>query len=233
MHLHAVNLALARVRGGREKGVTVENLQADSLQSGSRRQDQNGFSLIEMILVVAIIFIVSAMAIIALQPTWQQYKANAATQQVKEALRQAREYAISQRRTVAVSFSNDAFGNPQVVLNLYTVANQVESLDNTPFLTLPIESTVKFTTFGNLPDTPDAFGDSSALDFNNTAYATGTILKFQSDGTFTDVVGTPINGSIFIGIPGMPNTARAITILGSTGRIKSWSGANQAGWFQQ
>jgi len=186
-----------------------------------------------MMIVVAIIFVIAGMSIIALQPSLQQFRANAAMGQVKEALRQGHEYAISQRRTVAVTFTNDLYGNSEIVLNDYTVSNGVEALNNTPFLTVPIEPSVTFRLFNAMPDTPDHFGNQGPLAFNGTAYAAGTILKFQSDGTFTNVVGTPINGSVFMGIQNMPASARAVTILGSTGRIKGWSGANGQGWLQQ
>jgi len=193
----------------------------------------NGFSMVEVLVVVAILMIVSAITVVALQPTLQNFRASDAEGQVKSTLRQAREYAVSQRRTVAVSFATDAFGNPEMKLNLYTVAAGVQVLNNVPFQTVPLEPTVQFALFPALPDTPDKFGNASALCFNGAAYAAGTVIEFQSDGTFTNGAGTPINGSIFMGIPNYPTTARAVTILGATGRIKGWTGADGASWSQQ
>lgn len=184
-------------------------------------------------IVVVIGFVVAAMAITQLQPALQDFQASAAEDTVKSTLRQAREYAISQRRTVAVSFKNDAFGDAEVVLNLYNVVSGVQTLNNTPFMSVPINRRVQFTRVGALPDTPDNFGACAALCFNGAGYATGTIIEFQSDGTFTDGTGTPINGSIFMGMLATPSTARAITILGSTGRIKSWTGTSGVNWVQQ
>lgn len=191
-----------------------------------------GFSVIEMMLVVLVIFIVTAMAMIALQPTWQQFKANAGSAQVKGALRQARELAIAQRTEVSVAFGADAYGDEEVTLNEYVVKNGIMTPGAAPYLTLPIEPSVTYQVYTALPDTPDNFGNKSALYFNGAAYTTGTTLLFQSDGTFTDAAGVPINGSIFIGIGTIPSTGRAITILGTTGRIKSWA-SNGIGWFQQ
>jgi prepilin-type N-terminal cleavage/methylation domain-containing protein len=218
----------------REKGVKVKTRQSFSRQTARRpRSAQAGFSLTEMMIVVVIGFVVATMAITQVQPALQDFRAGAAEDTVKSTLRQAREYAVSQRRTVAVSFANDAFGDAEVVLNLYTVANGIQSLNTTPFLAVPINRSVQFMKEGGLPDTPDNFGACAALCFNGAGYATGTIIEFQSDGTFTDGTGTPINGSIFMGMQGSPNTARAITILGSTGRIKSWTGASGMNWVQQ
>lgn len=217
----------------REKGVTVKTAESFSGQPALRRRSsQAGFSLIEMMIVVVVGFIVATMAVTQLQPALQDFQASAAEDTVKSTLRQAREYAISQRRTVAVTFGTDAQGDAEVVLNLYTVVNGVQSLNNTPFLVVPINRRVQFVKFG-LPDTPDQFGACAALCFNGAGYAAGTIIEFQSDGTFTNGTGNPINGSIFMGMLTLPATARAITILGSTGRIKSWTGASGVNWVQQ
>jgi type II secretory pathway pseudopilin PulG len=228
-----VQILRSALRARWEKGVKVKTRQSFSLQTElQRRSSQAGFSLTEMMIVVLVGMVVTAMAIVQLQPALQDFRASAAEDTVKSTLRQAREYAISQRRTVAVSFANDAFGDAEVVLNLYTVANGVQALNNTPFLTVPINRSVQFMQEG-LPDTPDKFGNCAALCFNGAGYAAGTIIEFQSDGTFTNGTGTPINGSIFMGMQGVPATARAITILGSTGRIKSWTGTSGINWVQQ
>jgi len=45
-------------------------------------------------------------------------------------------------------------------------------------------------------------------------------LVFMSTGGLVDANGNPISGTVFLGIPGKPATARAVTVLGSTGRIR-------------
>lgn len=222
-----------RALGG-EKGVTVKTRRSSSLQTMCRhRSAQSGFSLTEMMIVVAVGIAITAMAMVQLNPTLQDFRASSANDQVKSTLRQAREYAISQRRTVAVTFTTDAYGDPEIQLNDYTVSFGVQAMNPTPLLLVPLSSKVQFILFNNLPDTPDNFGNKAALCFGGNAYAVGSILKFQSDGTFTDISGNIINGSIFVGIPNQPMTARAVTILGSTGRIKSWTGASGNMWVQQ
>jgi hypothetical protein len=51
-------------------------------------------------------------------------------------------------------------------------------------------------------------------------------MKFTPSGTFIDAGNTLVNGTIFLGTPGNPMTARAVTILGATGRIRQyhWNG---------
>lgn len=192
------------------------------------RHKEGGFTLIEMVVVVVIIMVILAMAILELQPTVQQFRANAGMDQVKGAMRQARELAISQRRTIVVQF----VGNNTIELFQVVEPGNVRAVN--PFLTLPIENTVSFQTFAGEPDTPDAYGIPAVpagIDFNGVVGGPPIGMQFQSDGTFTDANGVPINGSIFLGIPNVKTSSRAVTILGPTGRIHAWHGTGLS-WFQ-
>ena len=195
------------------------------------RISASGFSMIELLVVIAVIFIISGMALFQLQPTWQQSESNAAVDQVKSTLRLARETAISQRRTIAVQFS----GNNTILLYQFAVVGTTSTIATTPFLTLPIEKNVTFITFNGMPDTPDAYGlpgGGSGIMFEGVVGGPPSGMEFQSDGTFTDGTGLPINGTVFMGLTGIPATARAVTVLGNTGRVRAYHGTG-TGWFQQ
>ncbi len=45
---------------------------------------------------------------------------------------------------------------------------------------------------------------------------------FTSDGSFIDSAGDVTNATIFIANPVQPDTARAVTIAGVTGLLRSW-----------
>ena len=45
---------------------------------------------------------------------------------------------------------------------------------------------------------------------------------FTTDGTLIDSGGTPINGTVFLSIQNQPESARAVTVLGSTGRVRGY-----------
>ena len=72
----------------------------------ARRTGENtrGFSIVEMVVVIAIALVVMSIALIQVQPALLQIHANTAKDQVQSALRQARETAISDRRNVQVEF---------------------------------------------------------------------------------------------------------------------------------
>lgn len=84
----------------------------------------------------------------------------------------------------------------------------------------------------SVPDTPDAFGNSKPTCFTSqngtfeSLAGNASIAKFAPDGTLVDWNGRTTNGTVFTGIPNTPTAARAITILGSTGRVRGyrWDG---------
>jgi type II secretory pathway pseudopilin PulG len=195
------------------------------------RHEERGFTIIEMVVVIGIIMIILAMAVIELQPTVQQFRANAAMAQVKGAMRQARELAISERRTIVLKF----VGNNTIELFEVNVgAGGVQTVSVNPFLTLPIENTVSFMTFAGEPDTPDAYGIPAVpagIEFEGVVGGPPIGMQFQSDGTLTDANGTPINGTVFLGITNIKTSARAVTVLGNTGRVHAFYGTGLS-WFQ-
>lgn len=213
----------------------MKNLEAKTKTARRSENRERGFTMLEMAVVTVIIMIVSAMAIIQLQPTWQQSQANAAMDQVKSGLRQARELAISQRRTIVVQFSgNNTISLFQLQVQIPAGGGPpIQVLATTPLATWPLQNKMQFTTFAAEPDTPDVFGipgGGAGLEFGGNAGVPPSGLAFQSDGTFTDGNGIPINGTVFLGITGMPTTARAITVLGATGRVRAWHGTGVR-WF--
>ena len=184
--------------------------------------------MIEMSVVVMLILIISAMALIAYLPTLQDARFDSATRQVVDQLRQAREYAITNRRYVQVTFPTVVVGGKnqyEVVMlqrnDLTAGAGAVNPVLSTIILQYPAQYLV----FGGTPDTPDAFGNSAAIEFEGVNGGPVGGMLYQSDGELVDgATFQPINGTVFLGFPGKNTTARAITILGGTGRARGWKG---------
>jgi hypothetical protein len=89
---------------------------------------------------------------------------------------------------------------------------------------------MKFTLTAGKGDTPDAFGNAGPIVFEGIVGGPPTMM-FQSDGTFVDTAGNLINGTVFLGMTNEPSAARAVTLVGSTGRIRMWRN-NAAAWVQ-
>jgi type II secretory pathway pseudopilin PulG len=200
------------------------------------KRAQEGFSLLEMLVVVGLAFTVMCFAVMNTMSSTANAKANAAMDAVVSQLRQAREMAIAKRRNVQVQF---------------TAPNQIQ----TTILTLPGEAIppalpvvllndgvpggLSFYVFPSLPDTPMNFGNSTPINLQQPTGGGAWTVMFATSGAFCGTAqsaatlyqattNNPVNASIFLGVAGKTSTARAITIFGATGRVRSynWTGSS-------
>jgi Tfp pilus assembly protein FimT len=177
---------------------------------------EQGFSMVEACMVVLLMFIVSGFAVLNLDALRPRLSADSAVNQTLAQLRRGRETALAQRRNIRIQFVDPN--------QIQLVRNEVPN-GTTVISTVTLDGRNEFRLFDSLPDTPDSFGNGAAVSFGGTAPWT-----FLSNGLLVDASANPINGSVFIGQAGRPETARAVTILGATGRVRDykWSGSS---WF--
>jgi type II secretory pathway pseudopilin PulG len=182
--------------------------------STRRLRDERGVSLTEIMVMVAIMGILTSMTVVQIGAVRPGMQADGAMRLVMAQLNSARETAISQRRLVEVSFPN-GFWVRTIRRNLPT------GTPPTVLSELPFEGTVQYGIQANTTDTPDGFGNSKAIDFG-----AATSVMFNTEGMLVDNGGYPVNGTLFMLIPNQPTSFRAVTILGSTGRVRAfrWSG---------
>jgi prepilin-type N-terminal cleavage/methylation domain-containing protein len=208
---------------GREGKVTNRKT-----ERSHRTNAERGFSMIELLVVTAIIFIVAAMAIIQMNPSIASQRSDAAMRQVVDQLRQAREYSIENRRYVAVTFQTVG-SQAQIVTtqkNSQTTGAGTDQVLSTVVLQSPVQYCVC-----SMPDTPDAFGNGASVYFEGTANGPTGGMWFQSDGELVDGASLqPINGAIYLGITNQGTLSRAITIMGTTGRVRSYKSTGSK-WF--
>jgi hypothetical protein len=146
---------------------------------------------------------------------------------VKSILRQARELAISERRSIVVKF----VGNNTI--ELFEIMQPTNTVALQPFLRVPLGRQVQFMTVAGETDTPDGFGipSSGGIEFGGIAGGPITGMQFQSDGSFTDGSGNPINGTVFLGSPNVNSLAGAVTVLGNTGKVRHYY-YTRSRWFK-
>ena len=205
---------------------------------GVRRQA--GFSMIELLLVIAIIAIMSGIAVISARYLLPEMRANQAAYQVAGSMREARMLAMSGNINVCMEFPAD----DRIRIGIWNINAGVSSCDDiTATATLPawvldpsvtLEHGHVFLWNDSLTEAEPGLGAGSSIIFGGTAVTPGdTPLKrrfvFTADGFLTEYfdLNNPINGTIYIGHPNS-ELARAVTILGATGRIHSLRWKNGA-----
>jgi type II secretory pathway pseudopilin PulG len=195
-----------------------------------KSKSQAGFSLLELVAVIAIVMVLAGMAIVSITSSSQHNKANAAMDAVVTQLRYGRQLAITMRRNVMVTFT----APNQIQLAVQTLPGEAPGTPIAPvFLNDNARGGAQFLVFAGLPDVPGGVGNMQPLTFvPASGGSAGLSLMFNSSGTFIGTTATsnfasvgnnnPVNGTIFIGVPGQRNTARAITVLGGTGRVRTY-----------
>jgi len=191
-----------------------------------------GFSLIEMLIVMAIMLIASAISIMFIQPLLLQARLTNAYNTVLATLRQARDISVAQRQIYFVTFSNAAVPN-----TISITQGSTGAVIST--YSLPLD--IAFTTiagFPGPPNAPDGFGaGSTAIDFDQGIVGgVKNVIYFYPDGSGEDVLGNINNGVVYLARPGQLYSGRALTVWGATGRIRGWRLYNNGGnkyWRQQ
>ncbi len=180
-------------------------------------RNEAGVSLIEMMIVMVITATIAAMAVVQVGAARPSMLGDGAMRGIMAQLAAARETAVAQRRNVEVRF----VGTNQLQFHRQNLPSGTTLLRAFTF-----EGGVVFHVNVPIVDTADAFGATSALSFG-----TATKVIFRSDGMLVDQSGNPLNGTLFVGLPEHPESSRAVTILGSTGRVRGfrWSGSH---WTQ-
>ena len=186
----------------------------------SRRM--RGFSLIEMMIVVALFFIVSVFSLMTIDPALKQGRVTEGYNTTLMQLRQAREISVAQRQIYYVTLNGAV--QPNVVTITQGSTGTVVSTKTLPtdvaFDVEPGYPTSKTVA----PTTPDGFGTGGvSIDFDQGIVGGAkNVIYFYPDGSAADVVGNVNNGVVYITRPGDIRNARAITLWGATGRLRGW-----------
>ena len=184
---------------------------------------QNGFSLLELAIAIAISMILAASVTVTMQTTFKQQLVNDAYNNTLTTLRRARDQAAADMRVYVVTFATPTAGNGGTI----TVTESTPG--GTVLMTSYLPAQVTFHLEPGIPNTiattPDGFGTaSSVFDFDQppSAAGGGNVIYFQPDGSAQDALGNVNNGVVYLGTPGQLSTCRAVTLWGYTGRIRGW-----------
>ncbi len=211
-----------------------------------RTRGMRGFSLIEMMIVVCIGLIMASITFVSLQPALKDAHINTAYDTALTQLRVARERAISERTRYIVSFGANL--PPLGVSGATVPAPDAQSIQlwhwavATPVSPPPVSIRsvelpfdVQFQAVGGLPSPgPDSWGTgATALDFDQGVGAGGlNYVMFMPDGSSQDEAGNYNSGVVYLARGGVLSSSKAITVFGTTGRVRGWR-LNGAAWIEQ
>ena len=162
--------------------------------------NQRGYSLIETMLVLGILGVITGIAVIQVGASKQALSGDGAMRVVVSQMNQAKQLAITQRRNMRVTFTNNN--------SMQIIREEVPGPTLTTISSVPFEGGLQFvrvTSAGHrraaapeLPSPAPTPPSAGAIAFG----ATTTEMRFSPDGVFVDQDGATLNGTLFVAHPG-------------------------------
>jgi prepilin-type N-terminal cleavage/methylation domain-containing protein len=193
--------------------------------SAVRGKRMGGFSMIELIIVVVVIGVLSAISIPYLYNYKKLYKTEDQAIKVMDLMREAGQLALNKRRTVRLDI--DLSNSAAPFVRMRDNAGATNILDKTipleQFKEVRMDVAPTGITVPNPPNYP-------------LATLTGGVwtLRFRSDGSVVNAAGIPMSGTLILWSPrSVPYNAsdltprqlteiRAITVFGGSGAVRYW-----------
>ena len=222
-----------------------------------KRRSESGRSMIEIAIVVALIAIVSAIAVPPLISARRMHRAAGMGREVLTQIRYARQLALSKRKAITLQY-DDATKQITIIQHekIYDPDGVPNSGDETRVGTRVLSDTGYPMTTGAivLRTIPLAASGSPVGDitFGKPANASANALgdgtnmpspvpnplfvriTFQPDGSVIDSTGSVSNNVIFLYNSKDPNnTAFAVSVLGAAGRAKLWRYSSSATTYSE
>jgi prepilin-type N-terminal cleavage/methylation domain-containing protein len=192
-----------------------------------------GFSLLEMLITIAICMIVAGITFIALMPLFRQSHVDAAYDTTLSVIRSYRNLSITQSKRYIVTFAP-----PGTITVQYFGVGVPVSPPPVTVATYTLPDDIQFAVQAGFPAAaPDSFGSGgTAIDFDQGIGPGGqNYIMFMPDGSSQDLLGNFNSGVLYLTRPGDLYSSRAISVFGTTGRVRGWRLYSQGGntWVQQ
>ncbi len=168
-----------------------------------------GFSLTEVLVAILIVLTLVAASAPMINSSMRNMRISQAEQAVMMSMRYARQIAMDERRNIRVTFSN-----PTASLPAQTIISRMDTSYN-------VVSTVVRV---NLPSTMGFWmiGSPAAPESNSTVLDTSKVVDYRPDGAAADSTGQYINGVVYVSDHTDAASMRAVSLFGTTGRVKSY-----------
>lgn len=191
-------------------------------ESANRRSvdtGEDGFSLLQLLVVLSIMIILTGAAVFSLAPQRRAYRTDDAAGQVINFLRDAYGRALSQRQTMRVQVDRAAMLIKIIDENTLPGGDEKEVRREK---LNPEVSVSQPTVGGTLVGVPGPTNVYPVAVFSSNLWE----VRFRSDGSVVDTAGNSVSATLFFSLVNPKTTdtnlIRAITLFGPSGSVRLW-----------
>jgi len=186
-------------------------------QEISKVKDIRGFSLLELLMVMALVVIVGGISMMIVGPALESRNVEMAVRTVSTQMSRARQYSVDARRKTRVTFTTPG--------TITVEASQGGTWSQVSTATLPGE--MEFGKDGSVAAGPEGYVTTQVASFGPS---NELVISFMPDGSAVDSLGILSSGVVYVAQPSKVETTRAVTLFGTTGRIKRYTYHTGTGW---
>lgn len=201
-----------------------------------RQGEMSGFSLLELIIVMIVILILSAMSLPYITNYTRLYKSEAQSLKIMDLMREASQLALTRRRLIR--FEIDRTANQILIID----GNEPGPADDREIKAIPIEPAGEI----RMDQIPTGVTRPNPPNYTDVAFVNDTVghlrggtpvignlvwqIAFLSDGSVVNTANIPVSATLYVWAPITPGSSnprnkkevRAITMFGGSGAVRYW-----------
>ena len=179
----------------------------------------------EILMVTGLVAVVGAFSMMIIGPALEARNVEMAVRTVSTQMQRARQFSVDARRRTRVTFTTPSTitVDEQAPVSQGGAWTQVSTVELPGDMELEIDAATVGTT--GPPSPSGTYSTSQVADFSGASQ-----VFFLPNGSAVTSAGLTSNGVVYVAQPSKVETTRAVTLFGSTGKIKRYKYVTGTGW---
>jgi len=173
----------------------------------------------EILLVAGLVAVVGAISMMIIGPALEARNVEMAVRTVSTQMSRARQFSVDARRRTRVTFTAPG------TITVDEQAPLSQGGDWTQVSTVVLPGDMELGIDGSISNGPEGYGTSQVADFSGASE-----IFFMPNGSAVTISGILSSGVVYVAQPSKVETTRAVTLFGTTGRIKRYKYITGTGW---